>query len=148
MATKDITVQGVTLRLYKMNAFEQQKLLELVAPAVGAVLANSGAASREPSYVVMGTAVVTLFDAIPENVRHRLIWDMLLAPSQVKIVVSGTEMPLIGKAENGAVAVMNDNLSDFADLLEVAIESFNFNLERFFTKGAALAQLAAKFKQA
>ena len=36
---------------------------------------------------------------------------------------------------------MNQNLSDIADLLEVAAESFKFNFERFFEK---LLQLKAQ----
>ena len=137
MRTKDITVQGVALRLYKMDAFQQEELVDMIAPVFAA--AATSVRSEKKGMALIGELLQQTLQALPLQKRHRLVFDTLLAPHAVKQVINGAEMPLIGKAD-GAVTVMNDNLADYADLLEVALESLKFNLERFFTKGQSLVQ--------
>lgn len=137
MKTKDISVQGVALRLYKMDAFTQERLVDIIAPVFASIISEMGGGLKGLQGI--GHALQQSLQALPLQKRHALIFDLLLAPDYVKQVINGAEMPLIGKADK-AQTVMNDNLADYADLLEVAYESLQFNLERFFTKGQDLAR--------
>lgn len=139
---KDIKVNGVDLRLKKLDAFEQYEMMDILYPVAVEVIGTTAANfSKMSDAEFIGFVVVQILKAMPSDMRRKLIFSHLLSERAVGLVINGAEMPLIGKAGNGQRAVMNQNLSDIADLLEVAAESFKFNFERFFEK---LLQLKAQ----
>lgn len=137
MKTKEIVINGVTLRLFKMDAFKQEELVDLIAPVFASFA--SSIKSDKKGIELVGEILQQVLSALPLPKRHKLIFDTLLAPDYCRQVINGAEMPLIGKADN-VQTVMNDNLNDYADLLEIAYESLKFNLANFFTKGQNLLQ--------
>lgn len=139
---KDIKVNGVDLRLKKLDAFEQYEMMDILYPVAVEVIGTTAANfSKMSDEEFIGFTVVQILKAMPSDMRRKLIFSHLLSERAVGLVINGAEMPLIGKAGNGQRTVMNQNLSDIADLLEVAAESFKFNFERFFEK---LLQLKAQ----
>ena len=139
---KDIRVNGVDLRLKKLDAFEQYDMMDILYPvAVGVISTTTANMAKMQDMQFIGFVAVQMLKALPSDMRRNLIFNHLLSDRGVKLLINGTEMPLIGKADNGQRVVMNQNLSDIADLLEVAAESFKFNFERFFEK---LLQLKAQ----
>lgn len=139
---KDIKVNGVDLRLKKLDAFEQYEMMDILYPVAVEVIGTTAANfSKMSDAEFIGFVVVQILKAMPSDMRRKLIFGHLLSERAVGLVINGAEMPLIGKAGNGQRTVMNQNLSDIADLLEVAAESFKFNFERFFEK---LLQLKAQ----
>ncbi len=139
---KDIKVNGVDLRLKKLDAFEQYDMMDILYPVAVEVISTTTAnIAKMQDMQFIGFVAVQMLKALPSDMRRDLIFNHLLSDRAVKLLVNGTEMPLIGKSDNGQRVVMNQNLSDIADLLEVAAESFKFNFERFFEK---LLQLKAQ----
>lgn len=139
---KDIRVNGVDLRLKKLDAFEQYDMMDILYPVAVEVISTTTAnMAKMQDMQFIGFVAVQMLKALPSDMRRNLIFNHLLSDRGVKLLINGTEMPLIGKADNGQRVVMNQNLSDIADLLEVAAESFKFNFERFFEK---LLQLKAQ----
>ncbi len=139
---KDIQVNGVDLRLKKLDAFEQYDMMDILYPVAVEVISTTTAnMAKMQDMQFIGFVAVQMLKALPSDMRRNLIFNHLLSDRGVKLLINGTEMPLIGKADNGQRVVMNQNLSDIADLLEVAAESFKFNFERFFEK---LLQLKAQ----
>lgn len=139
---KDIKVNGVDLRLKKLDAFEQYEMMDILYPVAVEVIGTTAANfSKMSDAEFVGFTVVQILKAMPSDMRRKLIFSHLLSERAVGLVINGAEMPLIGQAGNGQRTVMNQNLSDIADLLEVAAESFKFNFERFFEK---LLQLKAQ----
>lgn len=139
---KDIKVNGVDLRLKKLDAFEQYEMMDILYPVAVEVISTTTAnIAKMPDMQFIGFVAVQMLKVLPSDMRRNLIFNHLLSDRGVKLLVNGTEMPLIGKADNGQRVIMNQNLSDIADLLEVAAESFKFNFERFFEK---LLQLKAQ----
>lgn len=139
---KDIKVNGVDLRLKKLDAFEQYEMMDILYPVAVEVISTTTAnIAKMPDMQFIGFVAVQMLKVLPSDMRRNLIFNHLLSDRGVKLLVNGTEMSLIGKADNGQRVIMNQNLSDIADLLEVAAESFKFNFERFFEK---LLQLKAQ----
>lgn len=139
---KDIKVNGVDLRLKKLDAFEQYDMMDILYPVAVEVISTTTAnIAKMQDMQFIGFVAVQMLKVLPSDMRRNLIFNHLLSDRGVKLLVNGTEMPLIGKADNGQRVIMNQNLSDIADLLEVAAESFKFNFERFFEK---LLQLKAQ----
>lgn len=139
---KDIKVNGVDLRLKKLDAFEQYEMMDILYPVAVEVISTTTAnIAKMQDMQFIGFVAVQMLKVLPSDMRRNLIFNHLLSDRGVKLLVNGTEMPLIGKADNGQRVIMNQNLSDIADLLEVAAESFKFNFERFFEK---LLQLKAQ----
>lgn len=139
---KDIQVNGVDLRLKKLDAFEQYEMMDILYPVAVEVISTTTAnIAKMQDMQFIGFVAVQMLKVLPSDMRRNLIFNHLLSDRGVKLLVNGTEMPLIGKADNGQRVIMNQNLSDIADLLEVAAESFKFNFERFFEK---LLQLKAQ----
>ena len=139
---KDIKVNGVDLRLKKLDAFEQYEMMDILYPVAVEVISTMTAnVAKMQDMQFIGFVAVQMLKALPSDKRHDLIFNHLLSHRGVKLLINGTEMPLIGKSDNGQRVIMNQNLSDIADLLEIAAESFKFNFERFFEK---LLQLKAQ----
>lgn len=132
---RDITVNGVQLRLHKLDAFEQYEMTEKLYPLVVEALMTytSKAKSMSPE-AFAGLLGAQVLKSLSAQDRRSLIFDHLLSKRSVQVVINGMEMPLIGKTESGGSAIMHQELADFSDLLEVALEAFKFNFERFFTK--------------
>lgn len=132
MRTKDITINGVTLRLYKMSPFEQYELLNTFIPALaGVVRAFTGSKDMKDG---LADAIENFLSKVDHETRTKLIFNHLLADSSVKILYSGTTLPLIAR-EGKAQTVMNDDLDDVTYLLQIAVEVLKFNFERFFALG-------------
>lgn len=139
---KDIKVNGVDLRLKKLDAFEQYEMMDILYPvAVEVIGSMTSSVSKMKDMEFVGFVAVQMLKALPSEMRKKLIFGHLLTERAVQLLQNGVEMPLFSKTSQNQQVVMNQNLSDIADLLEVAAESFKFNFERFFEK---LLQLKAQ----
>lgn len=140
--TKDIEINGVNLRLYKFDPFKQQRIINTVGPALINIVVATYALqkSKAEGAEIFEKAVSEFFKTLPDKARNDLIFNDLLGDDAIKIVVQGTEMPLIGKAPNGAKTVMNSELNDLIYLYEAAFASFKFNFTTFFSRGSSLCQ--------
>ena len=140
--TKDIEINGVNLRLYKIDPFKQERIINTVGPAlINIIVAVYALRENKPdSSEIFEKAMNEFFKTLPDKARHDLIFNDLLSDDAIKIVVQGTEMPLIGKAQNGAKTVMNSELNDLIYLYEAAFASFKFNFTTFFSRGSSLCQ--------
>lgn len=132
MLTKDIQINGVDLRLYKLSVFTQEKVInkltKLLAPMFALTKAN-----KKNMGEALSQALTQALNDFTEQERHELLFDILLSDKSVKLVVNGAEMPLIGNS-GGVKCVMSDKLDDISDLYEIAGEVFIFNFKRFFDK--------------
>lgn len=134
MKTKDIEVNGVKLRLYKLDAFEQLDLVNTFIPAMSCVLRAVAAGKTGDKNEGIADAVDAFISKIDASARKDLLFNHLLAPHSVKIVTGGVELPLIGEVKT-ARTVMSDDLSDITYLLQIAAEVLMFNFARFFELG-------------
>lgn len=132
MLTKDIQVNGVDLRLYKLSVFTQEKVINKLTKLIVPFFALAKAKDKNMGEALSQAFTQALND-FTEQERHELLFDILLSDKSVKLVVNGTEMPLIGNS-GGVKCVMSDKLDDISDLYEIAGEVFIFNFKRFFDK--------------
>lgn len=132
MLTKDIQVNGVDLRLYKLSVFTQEKVINKLTKLIAPFFALAKAKDKNMGEALSQAFTQALND-FTEQERHELLFDILLSDKSVKIVVNGAEMPLIGTS-GGVKCVMSDKLDDISDLYEIAGEVFIFNFKRFFDK--------------
>lgn len=137
--TKDIEVNGVQLRLYKMSPFDQLDLLNTFLPALSGVLrAVSGVTKstkdRAQNIESIASAVDSFLVKVDPQTRKDLLFKHLLSPKSVKIVISGTELPIVSETKD-ARAIMSDELNDITYLLQIGGEVLRFNFERFFEFG-------------
>ena len=130
MNFKDVEVEGVTIRLYKLDVFKAKHILIECAPLLTSLapLAKGGNADIKGAFD-------DLVSKLNEAKHDEIIFNGLLNSDHVKIVINGAEMPLIGKGDNGTRAIMNDNLNDLFVLYEIAYKSLQYNFENFFKKG-------------
>jgi hypothetical protein len=138
--TKDITVNGVKLRLKKLGAFKQQEVFDkYLFPVIGCIgdsykagLDNAEILAKLPSLVQ---------EKLPPAERKALIFDVLLSPDCVKLVAEGIELDLITNV-NGVRSFNSQALDDIAFVWQIAIESFKFNYSNLFTSAQTfLAQM-------
>lgn len=135
MKTKDIEVNGVKIRIYKMSPFEQLDLVNTFVPALAGVLrAVSGGKDGASNAEAVADAVEAFVSKIDAEKRKDLLFNHLLSSESVKVVAGGVEMPLISDAKT-AKTVMSDDLSDITYLLQIGGEVIRFNFERFFELG-------------
>ena len=135
MKTKDIEVNGVKIRIHKMSPFEQMDLVNTFIPTLSgvirAVFGSNVVASNAGAVADAMDAFVSKIDA---EKRKDVLFNHLLSPEIVSVVVDGVEMPLISDAKT-AKTVMSDNLNDITYLLQIGVEVVRFNFERFFEFG-------------
>lgn len=133
--TKDITVNGVNLRITRLNAFDQQDVLDLVAAPVLAALSAYFSCPKGKGAMLEGVA--TLLKNLSATERHKVIFDYLLSDRSVRVVVNGAEMPLVGSDGAGGRTVMQQSLDDIMLLYQIASEVFVFNFDRFMASAAS-----------
>lgn len=135
--TKDIAVNGVTLRLTRLSVFEQHEIVSDFLPALGGIIRAFYSISQKKDGAMdqASEALREFLDKVPRTTRDDILFNRLLG--SVKIVVAGTELPLIGSTEKGgARCVMSDQIDDVSYLYEIALQVLVFNFERFFAFGS------------
>ncbi len=130
---KEIKVNGITLRLKRLDAFEQFHLLNTFIPAIAGV-ARALVDTNSQKGEAVANALESFVSKIPVAQRDDILFNHLLSKRAVVIVVNGMELDLVASA-NGARTIMNDDLSDISDLLMIAGEVVRFNFSRFFDFG-------------
>ena len=138
---KDIKVNGVDLRLKKLDAFEQYDMMDILYPVAVEVIGSMTSIAKMNDMEFIGAVAVQMLKSMPSDMRRKLIFGHLLSERAVQLLQNGVEMPLFSLSRAKQRVVMSQDLSDISDLLEVAAESFKFNFERFFEK---LLQLKAQ----
>ena len=96
---KTITVEGVQIRITRMNAFEQNDVLELMAGPMASAMKAVVSAPNEK----IGTfeAIGRFIQEMPADARRRVLFDYLLSPRSVQVVSGGATLPLIGDDGHG-----------------------------------------------
>lgn len=131
--TRDIEVNGVTVRIKRMDVFEQHELVNRFVPALGGVIRSVFDIQQKGANAAsISTALDAFLEAVPEKTRDDIIFNKLL--TKASIVASGVELPLISQ-KDGARAVMAETLDDISYLYEIAAQVIVFNFERFFGLG-------------
>lgn len=139
MNYKDIQINGVTLRLFKMSPFDQYDIINTLIPSLSGVLRavasmRKGAGIAVDNAEGLALAVDEFLAKVSPERRRDLLFRHLLSPESVKIVVNGSELPLISDTGT-AKTVMNEQLNDITYLLQIGAEVLKFNFERFFAFG-------------
>ena len=130
---KEITLNGITIRLKRLDAFEQFHLLNTFIPAIAGVtraLVDSNSQKGE----AVANALESFVSKIPVTQRDDILFNHLLSKRSVVQVINGMELDLVSNV-NGVRTIMNDELSDISDLLLIAGEVVRFNFSRFFDYG-------------
>jgi hypothetical protein len=136
MKTKEITVNGINLVLYKLGAIEQQTIFNKYILPVAATLGEcfqKGASNEE---IIAKFPAMLQKNLSPEAIQ-KFLFEILLSQNCVKIKAAGMEMPLVGTVD-GKAAVMSSELDDIAYCWEVAVEVFRFNFSNLFTSALNL----------
>lgn len=130
---KLIEVNGVNLKIKRLDAFNQFELLNVFIPALCGILraAVAGQAGKVDAFLA---AIEDFQLKMKPSERNEILFKRLLSKDSVVQVINGVEMPLIASVD-GQHAVTNDNLQDIADLLFIAGEVVQFNFSRFFEYG-------------
>lgn len=140
---KTITVEGVQIRITRMNAFEQNDVLELMAGPMASAMKAVVSAPNEK----IGTleAIGRFIQEMPADARRRVLFDYLLSPRSVQVVSGGATLPLIGDDGHGQRVVMQSALDDILSLYEIAGQVVAFNFQRFISSALSgiKAQLSA-----
>ena len=136
---KEMTVNGVALRITRMSVFEQHEIVSDFLPALGGIVRAFYALANKNGDTIdqVSEALRDFLEKLPRKTRDDIIFNRLLG--NVKIVAAGTEIPLIGNAQGGGDrCVMSDQIDDVSYLYEIALSVLVFNFERFFDLGSAI----------
>jgi hypothetical protein len=142
MKTKEITVNGINLVLYRLGAMEQQNIFNKYVLPVAATLGEcftSGANNAE----IAAKIPASLMRNMPPEKIQELLFKVLLSPDCVKIKAAGMEMPLVSQ-EGARAVVTSSELDEIAYCWEIAIEVFKLNFENLFTYALTTFQSATK----
>lgn len=129
---KEVTINGVVVRLYKLNAFQQKEVVDMLMPHIAYI------AGKVQSGVPASSAVAERLSALQPAETTKLMTRYLLHPDHAKQVINGAELAVLTVKDDGSFVTMNDQLGDYLDLLKLEVEAFRFNFERFFTELAGL----------